>query len=177
MKQKDQNIPHRPSVHSNFPAFTTHDVPAPRILLFQHQQVPQANWCPLWLVAVGRHPRRGAKHTCTTSPTGVHHICTTSAPGPKSSGYRARIYPCVTGRGAFKRKEKVFLIGSFAKRRRVAHMFNHGWWRLTVGSWWRLAVGGGLWLAVGGSLGQSFRAVLKGGPQQKQKNLVPKGPP
>ena len=37
----------------------------------------------------------------------------------------------------------MFLNGSFAKRPHVAHMFNHGWWRLAVGGW-RLAVGGGL---------------------------------
>ena len=31
--------------------------------------------------------------------------------------------------GVLKRgKKKVFLNGSFAKRPRVAHMFNHGWW-------------------------------------------------
>ena len=46
----------------------------------------------------------------------------------------------------------MFLSGTFAKRPRVAHMFNHGWWRLAVGGWrlavgdWRLvAVGGGWW--------------------------------
>ena len=62
------------------------------------------------------------------------------------------------GRGVLKReKKRVFLNGSFAKRPRVAHMFNHGWWRLAVGGWWRLAVGGwrlvvggGWWLVIGG---------------------------
>ena len=50
----------------------------------------------------------------------------------------------------------MFLNGSFAKRPRVAHMFNHGWWRLAVGSDWRLAVGdwrlatGGWWLGISG---------------------------
>ena len=62
-------------------------------------------------------------------------------------------------RGVLKRKTKVFRNGSCAKRRRVAHMFNHGrWrlvaiggWRLTTGSWWRLVVvGGGWWLVIGG---------------------------
>ena len=53
------------------------------------------------------------------------------------------------------------LNGSFAKGPHVAHMFNHGWWRLAVGGWWqwRLAtggwwrlvvVGGGWWLMIGG---------------------------
>ena len=65
----------------------------------------------------------------------------------------------------------MFLNGSFAERPHVAHMFNHGWWRLVVGGWWwlaavggwRLVAVGGWWqLVVGGwwSLG----AVLKGGP-------------
>ena len=40
--------------------------------------------------------------------------------------------------------------GRSAKRSRVAHMFNHGWWRLVVGGWWRLAVDGWWRLAVGG---------------------------
>ena len=39
---------------------------------------------------------------------------------------------------------------SFAKRPRVAHMFNDGWSRLAVGGWWRLAVGGWWLVAVGG---------------------------
>ena len=39
-------------------------------------------------------------------------------------------------------EKTVFLTGSFAKRLRAAHMFNHGWWQLLVGGWWRLAVGG-----------------------------------
>ena len=55
-------------------------------------------------------------------------------------------------RGFLKRGKKVFLNGSFAKRPRVAHMFNHGWWRLAVGGGgdrqlavadWRLAAVGG----------------------------------
>ena len=79
----------------------------------------------------------------------------------------------------------MFLNGSFAKRAHVAHMFNHGWWRLAVGGWWRLAVGGwwrlvvddgwqwfafGGWLplAVGGSwrlaVGGGWRLVAVGGP-------------
>ena len=37
----------------------------------------------------------------------------------------------------------------FQKRPRVAHMFNHGWWRLAVGGWWRLPVAG-CRLVVGG---------------------------
>ena len=46
---------------------------------------------------------------------------------------------------------EVFQNCSFAKRQCVAHMFNHGWWRLAVGGWWRLvAVRGGWWLAIGG---------------------------
>ena len=50
--------------------------------------------------------------------------------------------------GSLEEEKKVFRNGSFAKRRRVAHMFDHGWWRLALRSWWRLAVGG-WWLAVG----------------------------
>ena len=41
---------------------------------------------------------------------------------------------------------------------RVAHMFNHGWWRLVVGGW-QLAVGGGCWLVIGGW----WRLVVVGG--------------
>ena len=53
-------------------------------------------------------------------------------------------------RGVLKRGKKKFLNGSFAKRLRVAHMFNHGWWRLAVGGW-QLVVGGHWrWLVVGG---------------------------
>ena len=51
----------------------------------------------------------------------------------------------------------MFLNRSCTKRPRVAHMFNHAWWRLAVGGWWRLAVGswqlavgGGWWLVIGG---------------------------
>ena len=48
-------------------------------------------------------------------------------------------------------KRKVVLYTVFPKRPRVAHMFNHGWWRLAVGGWWRLVVvGGGWWLVIGG---------------------------
>ena len=70
----------------------------------------------------------------------------------------------VTPTGILKRRgKKMFLNGSFAKSPRVAHTFNHGWWRLTFGGWWRLAVGGwrlvvvggGWWLAVGGPVGRS----------------------
>ena len=64
-----------------------------------------------------------------------------------------------TARGVLKRRKKVFLNGTFARRPRVA-----------VGGW-RLVVGGGWWLAVGGPLGRSLRAGLN------KKNLVPKGPP
>ena len=50
-----------------------------------------------------------------------------------------------------KREKKVFLNGSFAKRPRVAHMFNHGWWRLAVGHWRLVAVSGGCRrLVIGG---------------------------
>ena len=54
-------------------------------------------------------------------------------------------------RGVLERKKekKLFLNGSFVKRPRVVHMFNHGWWRLAVGGW-RLAVGGAWWLVIGG---------------------------
>ena len=82
----------------------------------------------------------------------------------------------------------------FQKGPRVAHMFNHDWWRLAVGGWWRLPVGGwrlvvgggwqlvmgGWWrlagvdgwrlVAVGGwwqlavSSWWSLEAVIKGGP-------------
>ena len=45
----------------------------------------------------------------------------------------------------------MFLNGSLAKRPRVAHLFNHGLWRLAVGGGdWRLAVGD-WWLVVVGS--------------------------
>ena len=47
------------------------------------------------------------------------------------------------------KNRKVFLYTVSPKRLRVAHMFNHGWWRLAVGGWWPLAAGS--WqLAVGG---------------------------
>ena len=51
----------------------------------------------------------------------------------------------------------MFLYPGFPKRLRVAHMFNHGWWRLAVGGW-RLAVGGDWRLAVG-----DWRLVAVGG--------------
>ena len=63
----------------------------------------------------------------------------------------------------------MFLNGSFAKRPRVAHMFNHGWWRLAVGGgWWRLVVvGGGWWLVIGGwwrlAVVGGWRLVAAGG--------------
>ena len=70
----------------------------------------------------------------------------------------------------------MFRNGSFAKRPRVAHMFNHGWWRLAVGGWWRLAVGGwwrlvvfsgGWWLVIGGwwrlAVVGGWRLVAAGG--------------
>ena len=84
--------------------------------------------------------------------------------------------------GSFREGEKVFLNGSFAKS--IAHMFNHGWWRLAVGDWWRLAVGnwrlvavrggwrrlvvGGWWLVVVGSgwrlaVGRWWRLAVGGG--------------
>ena len=101
-------------------------------------------------------------------------------------------------RAVLNEEKKKFLYPGFQKRSRVAHMFNHGWWRLVVvgggrwlviGDWWRLAVvggwrlvavggwrrlavGDGWWLAVGSPLGRSLRAVLN-----KKKNLGPKGPP
>ena len=57
----------------------------------------------------------------------------------------------LTSRGVLKREKKVFLNGSCAKRPRVAHMFNYGWWRLAIGGWRRLVVvGGGWWLVIGG---------------------------
>ena len=59
--------------------------------------------------------------------------------------------------GVLKKEKKVFLNGSFAKRPRVAHMFNPwlvaiGGWRFALGGWSQLAVGGGWWwlAAVGG---------------------------
>ena len=65
---------------------------------------------------------------------------------------------CSAIRGVLKKGKKVFLNGNFAKRQRVAHMFNHGWWRLAVGGWrlatcgwWRwVVVGGSWWLVIGG---------------------------
>ena len=99
--------------------------------------------------------------------------------------------------GGVRKRGGVFLNGSLAKRPCVAHMFNHGWWRLAVGGGWRLVVGGdwrlvaigGWWLvaiggwrrlavggwwrlAVGGPLGRSLRAVLN-----QKKIQSPKGPP
>ena len=53
-----------------------------------------------------------------------------------------------SARGVLKRgkkKRKVFLHTVFPKKPRVAHMFNHGWWRLVAvggGWWWLVAVGG-----------------------------------
>ena len=73
-----------------------------------------------------------------------------------------------TSRGVLNRKKK-FRNGSFAKRLRVAHMFNHGWWRLAVGGgWWRLAaVGGGWWLVTDGwwrlAVGRCWRLAIGGG--------------
>ena len=72
---------------------------------------------------------------------------------------------------------------SLAKRPRVAHMFNLGWWRLVAVGGWRLAVGGGwrlavggwwrlVGLAVGGLWGRSLTAV-----SAKKIMGVPKGPP
>ena len=51
---------------------------------------------------------------------------------------RPPVQPSTTSQGpggSLREKKKVFLNGSFAKRPRVAHMFNHGWWRLAVGGW------------------------------------------
>ena len=68
----------------------------------------------------------------------------------------------------------MFRNGSFAKRPRVAHMFNHGWWRLAVGGWrlatgdWRLVAVGGGWrrLVVGDwwmvAVGSGWRLVAAG---------------
>ena len=62
---------------------------------------------------------------------------------------------------------EVFQNCSFAKRLHVAHMCNHGWWRLAAVGGWRLmvggdgqrfAVGGWWWLAVGGG----WRLVVPG---------------
>ena len=61
----------------------------------------------------------------------------------------------------------------FPKRPRVAHMFNHGWWRLAVGGWWRLAVGAGQ-LAVGGGW---WRLVVPWGGLISQKKLNLHGQP
>ena len=58
---------------------------------------------------------------------------------------------------------------SFAKRPRVAHMLNHGWWLLAVGGWRRLPVGGWQLVVVGGSwwrlaaVGGGWRLVGVGG--------------
>ena len=38
-------------------------------------------------------------------------------------------------RAVLKRGKKMFLNGSFANRRHIAHMFNHRWSRLAVGGW------------------------------------------
>ena len=71
--------------------------------------------------------------------------------------------------GSLRGGKKVFLDGSFAKRPRVAHMFNNGWWRLAVGGWWRLSVGGWRWrlVAVGGGwwlvIGGWWRLAVVGG--------------
>ena len=63
------------------------------------------------------------------------------------------------------KKSKCPKTAVFAKRQRVAHMFNHGWWRWAVGSWqlvavggWKLAVGNWRLVAVGG-----LRLVVVGG--------------
>ena len=73
------------------------------------------------------------------------------------------------------REKKRVPIQSFRKRPHVAHMFNHGWWRVAVGGWWQLAVGGwqlasgGWWLVIGAS----WRLVAVGGWQL----VVPWGGP
>ena len=90
-----------------------------------------------------------------------------SPPGPEGIH---RASP-IQSRGVLKgenKERKVFLCTVFPKRPRVAHMFNHGWWRLVVGGWWRLAVGN--WqLAVGGgwwwlaAVGGWWRLAVVGG--------------
>ena len=105
-----------------------------------------------------------------------------------------------SGRSLTKKKKR-FLCTGFPKRPRVAHMFNHGWWRLVavgggwrlaVGGWWQLAVGswqlavggGWWWLAVGGwrlvAVGGGWWLVV-GGPLgrslTKKKISVPKDRP
>ena len=95
----------------------------------------------------------------------TQHVC--SAPQCGSSGVKGRlrcgncrhVLPCIMvvrrkGAQAPGRSltEKKHCSGTwfFQKRPRVAHMFNHGWWRLAVGGWWGLPVGG--WrLVVGGN--------------------------
>ena len=58
--------------------------------------------------------------------------------------------PCGPGRSLTGEKKNCSGTWFFQKRPRVAHVFNHGWWRLAVGGWWRLPVGGWWLAAVGG---------------------------
>ena len=66
-----------------------------------------------------------------------------------------------------KKLPKLFQNCSFAKTPPVAHMFNHGWWRLVAGGWRLVAVGGGWWSAIGGwwglVVGGWWRLVVPGG--------------
>ena len=89
---------------------------------------------PLSPIAQSDEDRRGFARPLHTTP-------------PPFALTQARFW--FEGRGVLKRGKKMFLNGCFAKRPRVAHMFNHGWWRLAVGGW-RLAVGDWRLVAVGG---------------------------
>ena len=94
------------------------------------------------MIRLPRRPLRAVKGCCR-----LHHLVEVWL----LWGIVRRTHAHPTG-GSIREKKKarnVFLYTVFPKRPRVAHMFNHGWWRLAVGGWWRLAVGS--WrLAVGG---------------------------
>ena len=128
----------------------------------QCRQMPKhAQRCP-WMTARQVHliPGKGRLTTrqrlAGVSVFQIHPVCSIAH-------RRARFpAPCPSCRGVLKRgkkkKRKVFLYTIFPKRPRVAHMVNHGWWRLAVGGDWRLAVGnwrlvaasgGWRWLVVG----------------------------
>ena len=101
-----------------------------------------------------KHGKIRAKHCTKSNPTvSARHL----VPAPLLCRSRTMQPIRAVLKGGKKEKIKVFQNCSFAKRPRLAHMFNHGWWRLAVGGWrlvaigsWWLAVGGGWRLAVGG---------------------------
>ena len=129
--------------------------PPPRV--YEPANVLSRNWGSV-LCTAGPGPR---EKEFPARFCGKTKVVRESAAEPGGGGrFLCKAVPRHGGRGVLKREKKVFLNGSFAKRSRVTHTFNHGRWRLAVGGWWRLVVGGGWWLAVGGPLVRSLRAAL-----------------